>query len=77
MQETHKGFSEDWLALFLGLFVFALSLGVMGGVDILGWGVKTNVWMDVGKAISPFSAMGGSLLGILLWVSYTFFPSGH
>jgi uncharacterized membrane protein YadS len=50
-----KGISEDWLALFLGLFIFALSLGIFGGVDVLGWGIKTNVWIDLGKALSPFS----------------------
>src|SRR5512141_2560625 len=57
MQETeHKGFSEDWLALCLGLVVFALSLGVLGGVDVFGWAVKTNVWIHLGQAIAPFSA---------------------
>ena len=56
MPHARKGFSEDWLALFLGLFIFVLSLGVFGGIDILGWGVKTSVWIDVGKALSPFSA---------------------
>jgi uncharacterized membrane protein YadS len=53
--ETPRKFSEDWLALWLGLFIFALSLGVFGGIDLLGWGVKTNVWIDVGKALAPFS----------------------
>jgi uncharacterized membrane protein YadS len=54
MQETRR-LSEDWLALWLGLFIFALSLGVFAGVDVLGWGVKTNVWIHPGKALAPFS----------------------
>ena len=55
MEETRRRFSEDWLALFLGLFIFVLSLGVFGGFDLLGWGVKTNVWIDPRKALTPFS----------------------
>jgi uncharacterized membrane protein YadS len=64
MQETEKkGFSEDWLALILGLFVFVLSLGALGGVDVFGWAVKTNVWIGLGKAISPFSSKYAHLSG--------------
>ncbi|MHB8810091.1 MAG: putative sulfate exporter family transporter [Desulfobulbaceae bacterium] len=47
--------SEDWLSLWLGLFIFVLSLGVFQGMDILGWGAKTGVWTDVSKAIKPIS----------------------
>ena len=54
MQGTRR-LSEDWLALWLGLFIFALSLGVFHGVDVLGWGVKTNVWISIGNALAPFS----------------------
>ena len=25
------------------------------GLDLLGWGLKTNVWTDITKAISPVS----------------------
>lgn len=48
--------SDDWLALILGLVVFLLSLGVFGGIDILGWGIKTSTWMDPTKALSVVSA---------------------
>ena len=48
--------SEDWLALILGLLIFALSLGSFKGTDILGWGAKTEVWLDPGKAISTISS---------------------
>jgi uncharacterized membrane protein YadS len=55
MEEKTKGISEDWLSLWLGLFIFILSLGVFGGMDILGWGINTSVWMDPAKAMSPVS----------------------
>jgi uncharacterized membrane protein YadS len=73
MEEKKGGISEDWLSLWLGLFIFILSLGVFGGVDILGWGVKTNVWTDVGKALAPFSKNYAAMSGIasLFW-SYVF-----
>ncbi|MEW6502040.1 MAG: putative sulfate exporter family transporter [Thermodesulfobacteriota bacterium] len=55
-REEKKGWlSEDWLSLWLGLFIFALSLGVFQGTAILGWGAKTGVWSEVGKAIKPVS----------------------
>jgi uncharacterized membrane protein YadS len=47
-----EGVSEDWLALWLGLLIFALSLGVFWGGDLLGWGAKMGVWVDPAKAIS-------------------------
>lgn len=50
-----KGISEDWLALWLGLFIFVLSLGVFGGVDILGWGISTKEWTDSSKATQAVS----------------------
>ncbi len=55
MQEKTKGMSEDWLSLWLGLFIFVLSLGVFQGADILGWGINTSVWVDPAKAMSPVS----------------------
>jgi uncharacterized membrane protein YadS len=50
-----SGFSEDWLAVCLGLLVFVLSLGLLLGKDILGWAVTTTVWMSPGKALAPIS----------------------
>ena len=50
-----QGISEDWLALFLGLFIFLLSLGPLWGADLLGWGAKLGVWTDPGKALSVAS----------------------
>ncbi len=65
--------SEDWLALWLGLFIFVLSLGVFRGLDILGWGIKTSVWIDVGKAMSPFAKGYSSMSGVAaLLATYAF-----
>ncbi len=72
MQVARK-WNEDWLALWLGLLIFALSLGVFGGLDVLGWGVKTSVWIDVGKAISPFSKAYERVPGVVsLLATYGF-----
>ena len=73
MEKTEVGWSEDWLAVVIGLFIFLLSLGVLGGVDILGWGVKTKVWVDIGKAIEPISKGWASVGGIgALVLTYLF-----
>ena len=55
MEEKRQGISEDWLSLWLGLFIFILSLLVFAGGDILGWGIATKEWTDVSKAMSPVS----------------------
>jgi uncharacterized membrane protein YadS len=55
MSRTDQGMSEDWLSVWIGLLVFVLALGVLGGVDILGWVVTTGVWTDVSKALAPAS----------------------
>ncbi|MFA5111570.1 MAG: putative sulfate exporter family transporter, partial [Desulfobaccales bacterium] len=59
--EGKKGISEDWLSLWMGLLIFVLGLGVFVGLDLLGWGIKTNVWTDITKALSPVS---GTLKGM-------------
>lgn len=59
--EGKKGISEDWLSLWMGLFIFVLGLGVFVGIDLLGWGIKTSVWTDITKALSPVS---GTLKGM-------------
>jgi len=56
--------SEDWWAVWLGLFVFLLSLGPIFGLDLLGWVVKFNVWADASKALAPFSASYQGLSGL-------------
>jgi len=73
MSETKPRLSEDWLAVWGGLLIFALSLGVLGDVDLLGWGVKTQVWLQLAKALSPVSKTYGTLPGPLsLLATYLF-----
>jgi len=55
--------SEDWLSLIVGLLIFALALAGIANVDLLGWGVTTSVWTDVGKALAPVSKAYASLGG--------------
>ena len=43
--------SEDWLAVVIGLGVFALALLSLAGLDALGWLATTSVWTDPGAAL--------------------------
>jgi uncharacterized membrane protein YadS len=71
--EGKKGISEDWLSFYLGLFIFILGLGGFIGLDLLGWGVKTEMWTDITKAFGPVSAALKALPGIAsLFFTYVF-----
>jgi uncharacterized membrane protein YadS len=71
--EEKKGISEDWLSLCLGLFIFILGLGVFVGLDLLGWGAKTSVWLDITKALAPVSGTLKGLPGLTsLFLTYLF-----
>jgi len=73
MEEKKLGISEDWLALWLGLFIFVLGMGVFIDLDLLGWGAKTSVWTDITKALSPVSGALKGLPGITaLILTYLF-----
>ncbi len=65
--------TEDWWAVWLGLLVFVLSLGTLGGVDLLGWVVKPTIWVDLGKSISPaskaYAGMGGFLSLVVTYIA--------
>jgi uncharacterized membrane protein YadS len=68
-----KGISEDWLSLWIGLFIFVLGLGLFVGLDLLGWGVKTSVWTDITKALSPVSGTLKGMPGLTsLLLTYVF-----
>jgi len=57
--------TEDWLSVGIGLLVFALSLGLLAGADMLGWAVTTSVWTSVGKALAPASKSYANLPGLI------------
>jgi uncharacterized membrane protein YadS len=64
--------TEDWWALWLGLGIFVLSLGPLVGRDLLGFGVATSVWLNLGKALAPvsraYAAISGSVAAGLTFV---------
>jgi hypothetical protein len=64
MNGKGQGISEDWLSLIIGLIIFALAFGLLGGMDLLGWVVTTGVWTDPGKALAPISKAYADLGGI-------------
>ena len=65
--------NEDWWALWIGLFVFVVSLGTLIGKDPLGWGVATRVWLDISKATGPVSKAYEGMPGIVaLLLTYVF-----
>jgi uncharacterized membrane protein YadS len=53
--------TEDWWSVWLGLAVSVLSMGVIWGVDLLGWAVKAQVWRSPLSAVKPVSAAYASL----------------
>ncbi len=74
MAEKTTGISEDWLSLWLGLFIFVLSLGVFVGMDLLGWGWKVNVWTNITQSMGPVSKELKGLSGLsALFITYLFF----
>jgi uncharacterized membrane protein YadS len=71
--EGKKGISEDWLSLWMGLFIFVLGLGMFVGLNTLGWGIKTSIWINLGKALSPISDGFKGMPGLLsLFLTYLF-----
>lgn len=47
--------SEDWWAVWLGLFITLLGLGKIWGFDLLGWAATFGVWIDPAKAVGTGS----------------------
>jgi uncharacterized membrane protein YadS len=65
--------TEDWWSVWIGLFVFVVSLLTMVGVDLLGWGVKTSEWINLSQATSAVSKAYAGLPGIVcLILTYVF-----
>ncbi len=71
--EGKKGISEDWLSLWMGLFIFVLGLGMFIGMDLLGWGIKLNIWTDLTKSLSSVSGTLKGMPGFTsLFLTYLF-----
>lgn len=47
--------NEDWLAVGIGLLVFAASLFSVAGTDLLGWAVTTSIYTNVSTALGPIA----------------------
>src|SRR5581483_10512716 len=73
MQTRVQGLSEDWLSLWVGLGIFVLALAVIGGADLLGWVVSTQMWTDLSRALGTaskaYSGLGGIGALILTWLA--------
>src|ERR1700761_6738077 len=54
--------NEDWLAVVIGLLVFAASLFSVAGTDLLGCAVTTSVHTNVVNELGPI-AKGDAWLG--------------
>jgi len=52
---TSAALTEDWLAVVIGLALFALALITLTGVDALGWVVVASVWTSPDSALGPIS----------------------
>ena len=65
--------SEDWLAVVIGLGVFALALLSLIGIDALGWVATTSVWTDPTAALAPvskaYATLGGGASLVLTYLS--------
>jgi uncharacterized membrane protein YadS len=55
LSPSFPAMSEDWLAVYIGLLIFTLSLALLFGADLLGWTVTTAVWRVPAKALAPAS----------------------
>jgi uncharacterized membrane protein YadS len=45
--------TEDWWAVWLGLFMFLMGLLTIWGIDVVGWQSKASTWSEAGKWIKP------------------------
>ncbi len=73
MAEARKRWSEDWLAVYIGLFVFLLALLAFAGLDALGWAITTSVWTSLATALKPVSRSYTGMPAVLsLFLTYLF-----
>src|SRR4051812_50230292 len=73
MQTRVQGLSEDWLSVWIGLGIFVLALAVIGGADLLGWVVSTQVWTDLSRALGTatkaYAGLGGLVALIVTYLA--------
>ena len=50
-------FSEDWLSVVIGLFIFMLALAVLANVDLIGWVVTISALVKSGAEPDPAMAV--------------------
>ena len=66
--------TEDWWAVWIGLFIFLLSLVYLKGPDLLGWVVSPRIWTDFSKSMGPVSKTYANVPGFLsLFLTYLAF----
>jgi uncharacterized membrane protein YadS len=56
--------TEDWWAVWIGMFIFVLSLFYLAGADLLGWVARAGIWTDLSKSYVPFSKNYSALSGL-------------
>lgn len=68
-----SGFTEDKVALLVGSLVFLLSLMNVFNVDLLGWVVKSNMWLSPAKVFtaSTYKGMNGLVALLVTYVALT------
>ncbi|HEY6259649.1 MAG TPA: putative sulfate exporter family transporter [Xanthobacteraceae bacterium] len=61
------------MSVWIGLAIFVLALGWLGGIDLLGWAVSTSVWIDPGQALGTvsktYAQLGGAGALVLTYVA--------
>src|SRR5512140_676718 len=56
--------NEDWLALVIGLVLFAAAMPGIAGFEPFGWAIKTNVWVSAAKVMTPVSSKFSTFSGV-------------
>ena len=69
--------NEDWLAVLIGLGIFALGLLAAVGFDALGWVATTSVWSNPTTALAPvskaYAGLGGGASLLLTYLALLIF----
>lgn len=66
-----KTLNEDKVALLIGSFLFLVALMNLAGLDLLGWIVKANTWLNptqLFRATSKAYALNGFVSLIISWL---------